>query len=1076
MVALPSDDEVEEEEEIFEDDEIEEEEEAEIDYGGKSGSKDDEDDDEDGDGEDDDDAAEEEDVEVGSGDSDGSGADDDYAPTVKKLRPADDGDEVDSAMADVERKASKPPVSIVSSADVTESTSSSSTSQGPFDISKLRRNYVLHDACEAGDVAFLREAFARDEFGNFLPHVRDLRVDARDLDGSTPLHVALLNGHLECAKILLEAGAEVLFRCEGSTSLHIAVSMGSFATQRSFALQAVELLLAHDANPNATDDLGRTPLHLCAQFGLDAVARALLSAPNFSGRDTKDKEGNTALHTAAQFGATAVAEVLLDVVPAAATAAAMGMGIGMGSEHDLLAVKVSASSTNLLSATNKCGFTALHTAAYYHGRELMALYPSAASSASAFAAAASATSSSSSPSSTSSPASPSASSPGVRMLKMLAARGLSFQAKDMLGRTPYDWAIRNASTGHGDSLASTLTSTLTASSSSTSSSSSSSSSSSPAPVLVSWSPECFDHYTAPTIGRRREAPPPENVRRLRVLMDPAYGILRADEFSAPASSTLSSTASQRHAVAWQSSAPPAAMVDVLRCHEYSYIHRLKLAAQSVEASSAAALASARAVNPSAAPQSTCLSYTLSGPTAPRGIPNVIEHLDGDTALSAGSYRAAFVSAGMVTDAVDKVLNGTARTAFCLVRPPGHHAGPTGVVHASEEKIGSSHGFCLLNNIAIGAAYARCVYRHSGIKRIAIVDFDVHHGNGTEAIVRNLAPSVSITRLEDEFMSSMVIRRQTYKPWLNETDADDVFFASVHGLKDEGPWFYPGSGPTTVGVVAAVDARVSNADTVPPVLLPYSDPHAVEPATVSAPVRPHAQVLNVGMGAQRPTRLWRQAWRHAILPKILQHEPDIIFISAGFDAHKRDDINVGYLGVNENDYYWLTKQLMKVANTTCGGRIVSALEGGYRIHGKVVSPFGRSVAAHVRALAEGCTEKWDPAMAAFERAQEDAEEEAIRQQALAAEAQRMAAIAAAMRPATGGEQTELASSSSSSSSSSTPSAPSADSTIAPAPVEGGRPKRQRAPVDYVALNAELERQKEERKKAAAAAAAAAAAQK
>ena len=104
-------------------------------------------------------------------------------------------------------------------------------------------------------------------------------------------------------------------------------------------------------------------------------------------------------------------------------------------------------------------------------------------------------------------------------------------------------------------------------------------------------------------------------------------------------------------------------------------------------------------------------------------------------------------------------------------------------------------------------------------------------------------------------------------------------------------------------------------------------------------------------ARPRTRDWRRFWRDSILPALVDFNPDLIFVSAGFDGHKKDDLNLGYLGITEPDYEWLTRELVKVANSCCDGRIVSALEGGYRIQGRIVSAFGRSVAAHVRALAE-----------------------------------------------------------------------------------------------------------------------------
>ena len=117
-------------------------------------------------------------------------------------------------------------------------------------------------------------------------------------------------------------------------------------------------------------------------------------------------------------------------------------------------------------------------------------------------------------------------------------------------------------------------------------------------------------------------------------------------------------------------------------------------------------------------------------------PSAVAHLDADTTMSRWSFEAALRAAGSVCEAVDKVVSGDFRNAFCAVRPPGHHAGPRGIVRCANDPDGGSHGFCFLNNVAIGAAYARSMYRNEGIRKIAIVDFDVHHGNGTESFFKN----------------------------------------------------------------------------------------------------------------------------------------------------------------------------------------------------------------------------------------------------------------------------------------------------------------------------------------------------
>jgi acetoin utilization deacetylase AcuC-like enzyme len=229
------------------------------------------------------------------------------------------------------------------------------------------------------------------------------------------------------------------------------------------------------------------------------------------------------------------------------------------------------------------------------------------------------------------------------------------------------------------------------------------------------------------------------------------------------------------------------------------------------------------------------------------------HLDPDTAMSPGSDQAALRAAGAVIAAVDAVMTGETKTAFCAVRPPGHHAEPD---HAM--------GFCLFNSIAVGAAHAETIWK---LSRIAIVDFDVHHGNGSE---------------------TMTAARPG---WL---------YASTHQYP-----FYPGTG-------AAADRGA------------YGN-------IVNAPLRS-------GAGSAE----FRAAFTDRILPALDTFAPELLLISAGFDAHRQDPL----AGVNldEEDFAWVTAGLANVASRYAHGRIVSALEGGYDL-----AALARSAAAHVRSL-------------------------------------------------------------------------------------------------------------------------------
>ena len=227
-------------------------------------------------------------------------------------------------------------------------------------------------------------------------------------------------------------------------------------------------------------------------------------------------------------------------------------------------------------------------------------------------------------------------------------------------------------------------------------------------------------------------------------------------------------------------------------------------------------------------------------------------LDGDTVMNWGSAEAALRSAGAGVAGVDAVCRGEVRRVFCAVRPPGHHAEP-----------GKPMGFCFFANAAVAARHAQAAH---GLTRVAVVDFDVHHGNGTQACF--------------------------------EADPT-LFFASSH----QSPC-YPGTGaPEERGV-----GNVFNA-TLPP-------------------------------GADGAA--FRAAWRDQLLPALEAFAPELIVISAGFDAHARDPL--AQLRVREADFAWLTTEICGIADRVCRGRVVSLLEGGYDLDALALS-----TAAHVRAL-------------------------------------------------------------------------------------------------------------------------------
>ena len=230
-------------------------------------------------------------------------------------------------------------------------------------------------------------------------------------------------------------------------------------------------------------------------------------------------------------------------------------------------------------------------------------------------------------------------------------------------------------------------------------------------------------------------------------------------------------------------------------------------------------------------------------------------IDADTVMSPGTLEAARRGVGAACQAVDAVMTGAAANAFCAMRPPGHHAERTRAM-----------GFCIFNNVAVAARHAQA--RH-GAERVAIVDWDVHHGNGTQDIF-----------------------------WADPT----VLFCSTHEMP-----LYPGSG--------AVSERGDH-DTI-----------------VNAPLR-------AGDGGEA----FRAAFEARVLPRLEAFRPDLVLISAGFDAHRRDPL--ANLRLEAEDFAWATRTVMELARRHAGGRVVSLLEGGYDLQG-----LAESAAAHIGALME-----------------------------------------------------------------------------------------------------------------------------
>ncbi|POM75292.1 Histone deacetylase, partial [Phytophthora palmivora] len=255
-----------------------------------------------------------------------------------------------------------------------------------------------------------------------------------------------------------------------------------------------------------------------------------------------------------------------------------------------------------------------------------------------------------------------------------------------------------------------------------------------------------------------------------------FTILRSREF-------------QRPNVKWDHDIERADIADILRVHEFHYVDRIRQKCASLTASTVGK-------DPVVSKNDGTSHHQFPGQPKPAASSDDAEEchatfsLDLDTALSVRSYDAATRAAGAVCKAVDEVV-------------AGHHAGPVGKVVCENDPEGSL-GFCLFNNVAVGAAYARAHLKHRGINKVAILDFDVHHGNGTEEIVRQLVPSTKEIVFETPYGVGKQVVHQ-YKPWRSDDDAENVFFCSVHGYGHKDPenkeelakgetqgWFYPGS--------------------------------------------------------------------------------------------------------------------------------------------------------------------------------------------------------------------------------------------------------------------------------------------
>lgn len=705
-------------------------------------------------------------------------------------------------------------------------------------------------------------------------------------------------------KVFIDFGADINIKCHGTPVLHLILTLAILPDSFQIAMEMFEIISSHtDIDIFAKDDQGANVFHIAAEFNLEAALLKLFTLDEENSLiESKDRAGMRPLHRAATRNAIETTKLLIS------------------------------KGANLVCQTSN-GTSPLHIAAQFSAIDVWSLIVE---------------------------------KEGNETINLI----------DKFNRSPIDiandngWIVethkktKNKSILRMDETKGRAPGTTC--------------------TVIVKNQMCSEHYTCPPSLTENPSAPPENIKRLSVLIDDSNGILRSSDINPN--------------LQWIEEAKSATMSDILRVHEWSYIRQIQAKCETID----------------------------EDPEEESGI----DSIDGDTTMSRNTFKAAMHAAGAVCHAVDLVVKGNATNAFCPIRPPGHHAGPRGLVKGDAGGP-DSHGFCLLNNISIGAAYALNVHRET-IKRVAIVDFDVHHGNGTEETIRWLSPgNDELEILNSNFFGSL--QQPRYKPWLDENDPNNVLFVSVHGYgpREKGleqmmpqAAFYPGTGRTSLpkvpkpkdgGSVYSSDgdgddngsdndeegseeenilmkiqraaeedddddddsfgdddsdsenefgsSRKSKDDKNASQRLQELKRIFTPPVTMSSDPsmkRMPPLILDVGVnlpqgedaGNGNYRHHWRNYFRDEVFTRLMKFKPDLIFISAGFDAHRKDTINSGYIALVEEDFDWVTTNLVRIANSCCNGRIVSALEGGYMTNGEYCSSFAKSAKAHVASLDKG----------------------------------------------------------------------------------------------------------------------------
>ena len=423
----------------------------------------------------------------------------------------------------------------------------------------------------------------------------------------------------------------------------------------------------------------------------------------------------------------------------------------------------------------------------------------------------------------------------------------------------------------------------------------------------------------------------ENSDRLACLIDAKEGIILNDQIFHFGKETKYEYSGNTNII-FHETGRRACLNDILKCHDIKYIKNLKNLCEKINQNKTKINNTENNNNNLNNLNNECdedinvnLNCLNSNPIIKNEIQNNhknqnslfnYQKIDCDTYINEYSYENIYNTTGCVFEAIDLVMNNEIKNAFVLIRPPGHHAGFYGPV---ENPVVTSSGFCIVNNVAIGAAYLKNTYRNQ-IKKIAIVDFDVHHGNGTEEIIQMLNYKKFSKSFSFEKNGFFTVEDIKQINWLDFDDAKNILFISTHIYdKANEKKFYPYSGGTETNT------------------------------NKNSPLYPGG-ILNIPFGFKNNLPYeYRNVFRSKVIPRLCKFKPDFIFISAGFDGHENELINQHHMSLNEFDFGFITQQIQFVANKYSNGRVVSVLEGGYNVSKGLISSFAQSALTHARFL-------------------------------------------------------------------------------------------------------------------------------